>query len=192
VHTIQQAKASHPTLDISQAGEPSEVEAEWASQLVVRGEQGPILSRPAHSAPQRAVSSQAEVDWERDHPEGQVDTRLERGWTLILLWNFGVGAVDPKPEHDATIERIAAGFRGNTQDVLNIEGHASSSGSHTQNLAISRQRAQRARAHLAALGVWGSQMVAVGLGDSAPFVPNTSPENMARNRCVAISGALLT
>ena len=111
--------------------------------------------------------------------------------TVFIMWNFGVGRAELKPEHARELTRIAQIFRGNTLDFISIEGHASNSGSSARNKRISEERARIAAAHLRRHRVSASQILVDGLGDSEPRVPNATPENMARNRRVEIRGALL-
>jgi outer membrane protein OmpA-like peptidoglycan-associated protein len=71
---------------------------------------------------------------------------------------------------------------------LNIEigGYCDSRGTAEYNLALSGRRVTSVRRYLLEHfpRLEAAQIVAKGYGESAPLVPNTSPENMAQNRRV--------
>lgn len=190
VHIIQQTHV-HQSVSMGQTTDGSEREADRVSRAAVLGQRAPKITSLDQSIVQRKVSSKEEIKWEADHPEGQVDQIFDGNLTVFILWNFPVGRSELKPEHARELTRIARIFRGNTLDFISVEGHASNSGSSTRNKLISEERARIAAAHLRRHGVSASQIAVDGLGDSDPRVPNTTAENMARNRRVEIRGALL-
>jgi OmpA-OmpF porin, OOP family len=64
-----------------------------------------------------------------------------------------------------------------------VSGHTDSSGSAAHNKELSRRRAERMRGELAARGVPGGDIVAVGAGSERPLVkPDDTPAKKARNR----------
>lgn len=65
---------------------------------------------------------------------------------------------------------------------LEIAGHTDSIGSDASNLAISERRAASVRDWLMSKGVARDRLVAVGYGETRPFVSNDTAENRARNR----------
>jgi OOP family OmpA-OmpF porin len=66
--------------------------------------------------------------------------------------------------------------------VIEIGGHTDSDGSDATNQALSERRALAVQAYLEAKGVPRERLVVKGYGEAAPFVPNDSSENKARNR----------
>jgi outer membrane protein OmpA-like peptidoglycan-associated protein len=191
-HVVQQRKGSSPAcLDMADQKSLGEREAEAIAPLVAGGQQACQINQISLPALQKKVSETEEVEWERANPAGRVEITFDRNLTVVILWNFSVGSADLKPEHERQLTRVAEAFRGNTTDFLSIEGHTSSSGSPIRNRAISEQRARMVKASLRIQGVEGSKMDATGLGDTDPLVPNTTPENLARNRRVTIRGAVL-
>lgn len=66
--------------------------------------------------------------------------------------------------------------------TIEIGGHTDSAGSNSANQRLSEQRAQAVASYLRDKGIPASRMIAVGYGESKPVVPNTSAENMRRNR----------
>lgn len=144
-------------------------------------------------APSCPIGSEQEIAWEQAHPAGMIQVSNIQGLTTITLWNFAVGSHDPKPEHMRELRRIgpalAAAMRNNPTIFIEIEGHGSCSGSGERNDSISKGRAESVRTALIRAGVPAGQLIAEGLGESNPAVPNTTPENMAMNRRVVLRGA---
>ena len=71
---------------------------------------------------------------------------------------------------------------------LDIQGHTDSRPIHNQNFAsnweLSALRATAVLRYLIKQGVSPHRLTATGYADTDPLVPNTSPENMAKNRRV--------
>jgi outer membrane protein OmpA-like peptidoglycan-associated protein len=65
---------------------------------------------------------------------------------------------------------------------LRIEGHTDNSGSKTGNQTLSEARANAVVTWLTGKGVAAGRLQAVGCADKDPLVPNTTPENRAKNR----------
>lgn len=192
VHSIQQAGASRGTFRVDAPGDVYEREAESLSSAVDRGRTSSKPSLTSWLALLRKASIEEEIAWERVHPAGKVESTFDRGHALITLWNFAVGHATLKPEHTDALTRIAAAFRGETTDFIVIEGYTSSSGDVHRNQTLSERRAKAAKAYLVAEGVFGKQIAADGLGASDPRIPNSTAENLAKNRRVMIRGAVLT
>jgi outer membrane protein OmpA-like peptidoglycan-associated protein len=191
-HVVQHGEGSFPCrLDVANEKSLVEREAEAIAPIVARGHPAPRLSYISRRALQRKVSEKQELEWERANPAGGAEIAYDP-LTVVVLWNFSVGGADLKPEHEEQLRRVAEVFRAQTTDFISIEGHTSSSGSSTRNRAISEQRARTVKAFLRSEGVEGSKMGAIGLGDTDPLVPNTTPRNLARNRRVMIRGGVLT
>ncbi len=70
--------------------------------------------------------------------------------------------------------------------AIDIVGHADSDGTEAYNQTLSERRAGSVRDYLASRGVQPVRMIASGRGETDPLVPNTSPENKAKNRRVQI------
>jgi OOP family OmpA-OmpF porin len=65
---------------------------------------------------------------------------------------------------------------------VRVEGHTDSDGDPKANKALSQQRAAAVIAWIVAKGIDPARVHAVGCGASDPLVPNTTPENKAKNR----------
>lgn len=82
----------------------------------------------------------------------------------------------------STLERLAA-VAGQCPDVrFEVAGHADGDGRQDNNQRLSERRAQAVLDYLARSGVPVARMSAVGYGMTRPLVPNTTPENKAKNR----------
>lgn len=66
--------------------------------------------------------------------------------------------------------------------MLVITGHTDSSGSATENLALSRERARAVADELVALGIESARIDARGVGSDQPIANNASVEGRRRNR----------
>ena len=66
--------------------------------------------------------------------------------------------------------------------VLQVGGHTDSDGTGATNLALSERRAAAVIDYLTAKGIAADRLVAQGYGEAEPLLPNTSADNMRRNR----------
>ncbi|QDV36078.1 OmpA family protein [Tautonia plasticadhaerens] len=133
-----------------------------------------------------------EVAWERANPAGRVDAQVDRLQhptpppSLYLVWNFAVGSHTLKPEHRALLRSIVPTLRNGPNAIL-VQGFGSSSGGVARNQQLGHLRASEVRAFLVAEGITRAKIQApLSSGEQFPIVPNTTPENMARNRRVEI------
>lgn len=146
----------------------------------------------------RTVSERGEIAWERAHPAGRIDERHDADGTVgeLTLWNFAVGSADLKPDHRrrlaVAVPRQFARLRADPTAFISIEGHSSPSGSPQRNRIVAQNRANRVKAFLVSRGLPASQITIDGLGSASPWVPNTTPENLAMNRRVVLRLAQLT
>jgi outer membrane protein OmpA-like peptidoglycan-associated protein len=185
-HTLQQGQ-SQTNLELSVPGDAHEREADVVSEAILDGRQTPVISANSASAVQRVVSEKDEIAWETRNPDGKVEYIKEDDRDSIVLWNFAVGSAALKSAHEAELRGVAKKFsNASDQFVLDIEGHTSGTGSPTRNERISKARALEVKAFLAAEGVFRKQMLTSGAGAARPWVGETSPENLAKNRRVIL------
>ena len=71
--------------------------------------------------------------------------------------------------------------------TIEIGGHASAEGAPYANQKLSESRAQSVLDFLVKAGVDAHQLEAKGYGIGKPAAPNTSPDNMAKNRRIEFS-----
>lgn len=68
--------------------------------------------------------------------------------------------------------------------LIQVEGHTDNQGDIAKNIKLSADRAKAIRDYLVGKGVKIERVRAKGFGASKPLVPNTTPDNQAKNRRV--------
>ncbi|MFM7811888.1 MAG: OmpA family protein [Acinetobacter junii] len=112
----------------------------------------------------------------------------EEGWSLglpeRLLFDFNKS--DFKPENGKEIIRLAKQLNKYDLQKLKIVGHTDDIGNPEYNQKLSEERAQSVAGIFLNEGFKQTDLNVIGRGSNQPFVPNTSDENRASNRRVAI------
>lgn len=112
----------------------------------------------------------------------------EEGWSLglpeRLLFDFNKS--DIKPENGKEIVRLAKQLNKYDLEKLKIVGHTDDIGNPEYNQKLSEERAQSVAGIFLNEGFKQTNLNVIGRGSNQPFVPNTSDENRASNRRVAI------
>ena len=112
----------------------------------------------------------------------------EEGWSLglpeRLLFDFNKS--DIKPENGKEIIRLAKQLNKYDLQKLKIVGHTDDIGNPEYNQKLSEERAQSVAGIFLKEGFKQTNLNVIGRGSNQPFVPNTSDENRASNRHVAI------
>lgn len=112
----------------------------------------------------------------------------EEGWSLglpeRLLFDFNKS--DIKPENSKEIVRLAKQLNKYDLQKLKIVGHTDDIGNPEYNQKLSEERAQSVAGIFLNEGFKETNLNVIGRGSNQPFVPNTSDENRASNRRVAI------
>ena len=98
--------------------------------------------------------------------------------------SFDVGRAAVKPDMAALLDKFAQGLDVGMQ--VQVIGHTDNTGSDALNQALSRERAESVRDHLAAKGVAVARIVVAGKGEQQPVADNTTAEGRAHNRRVEI------
>ena len=135
-----------------------------------------------------ATPLRTEQEWARQYPvpESTVED------ILVSLWNFPVARTDLAPEHRAALKQFLANefmqltLSRATTTQLFVRGHASDSGEEPANIALSRERAEKAARFLVSEGFPARQVRAEWAGSSEPADPGSSGYAAARNRRVDI------
>ena len=104
-------------------------------------------------------------------------------WSNLL---FDFNKANIKPEHGQKINRLAKQLNKYDLHKLKIVGHTDDIGNPEYNQKLSEERAQSVASIFVQQGFKQNDLTAVGRGSSQPFVPNTSDENRANNRRVAV------
>lgn len=110
------------------------------------------------------------------------------GWTLglpeRLLFDFNNAEL--KQSHEAELVRLASQLNKYDLNKLKIVGHTDDVGDATYNQKLSEERAQSVANLFLARGFKQENIYVIGRGSTQPYVPNTTNENRAINRRVAI------
>ena len=104
-------------------------------------------------------------------------------WSNLL---FDFNKANIKPEHGQKINRLAKQLNKYDLHKLKIVGHTDDIGHPEYNQKLSEERAQSVASIFVQQGFKQNDLTAVGRGSSQPFAPNTSDENRASNRRVAV------
>ncbi len=100
---------------------------------------------------------------------------------------FDTGSDQIRPESTPTLKEIGAMLNDHADLRLTIEGHTDDVGRADANQVLSEKRAAAVRQYLiAAYQIDGSRLMAKGLGQSKPAVPNSTPEGRQQNRRVEL------
>jgi OOP family OmpA-OmpF porin len=111
--------------------------------------------------------------------------RMEGGeWHVDGAVLFTLNKADIRPDARPVLDGIADYLKRNPGVRVHIEGHTDDTGPAAWNQTLSEMRAASAKAYLVSKGVEDGRLTTSGVGESDPFVPNTSAENRARNRRV--------
>lgn len=130
--------------------------------------------------------------------DGDITVRQGGGLTTYTITNDVLFAFDSDtltPEAEAKLNLVVASIaqRFGPRAEIQVWGHADAIGDEGYNLDLSQRRADNVAALLATQPeLDGFRIVAVGLGESQPLVPNTNPDgsdnpdSRAQNRRVEI------
>lgn len=112
----------------------------------------------------------------------------DEGWTLglpeRLLFDFD--KTDIQPAHEQEISRLSRQLQKYDLQKVKIVGHTDNIGATQYNLKLSQERAQSVANIFIAHGLKAQNIQIVGRGAEQPLVPNTTEENRAANRRVAV------
>lgn len=92
-----------------------------------------------------------------------------------------------KPAARRVLDTVIAELKRNADLQAEIVGHTDSIGTEEYNMGLSRRRATSVADYIVAGGIVRMRLIVEWRGESQPEVPNTSPENRARNRRVVIT-----
>jgi outer membrane protein OmpA-like peptidoglycan-associated protein len=100
---------------------------------------------------------------------------------------FDVNKSDLQPAAKTNIASLARILNKYSDTNILVEGDTDNSGSEDYNLKLSERRAQAVSGHLMGLGVPGSRISKVGLGESNPIASNDSDYGRQQNRRVEVA-----
>jgi outer membrane protein OmpA-like peptidoglycan-associated protein len=100
---------------------------------------------------------------------------------------FDVNKSDLRAQARRNIERLAQTLNKYADTDVLVEGDTDDSGSDSYNLDLSNRRAQSVTGYLQTLGVAGSRVSSVGLGESNPVAGNDTEYGRQQNRRVEVA-----
>jgi len=110
-----------------------------------------------------------------------------RGGPVVLRGvGFATNSATLTPESLPVLDGVAEDLRKHPRLRVELQGHTDSSGADAYNLDLSQRRAESVRNYLMAQGVAGTQLVAMGYGETEPIADNTTSEGRAENRRVVM------
>ena len=143
---------------------------------------------------QQQVFSDFNYYYTRKGIEGIVGAKFDKGKIIIEISGdvlFPSGEVRLSQKGKETLKKLKDFLIMHPNEKISIVGHTDdvppAPGSRFKdNWEISALRALSVLRYLVSLGLNPDRMMATGLADTKPLVPNTSPENRAKNRRVEI------
>ena len=111
---------------------------------------------------------------------------LDTGLIRLNDINFETGKADILAESFPTLDAVGALLVKWSQLKIEIGGHTDSRGGAAKNQKLSQMRADAVKTYITQKysQLDASQYTVRGYGKSKPIAPNTTPENMAKNRRV--------
>jgi general secretion pathway protein A len=103
-----------------------------------------------------------------------------------LVIPFGYDTNDLPPEILAKLDELARYLLMKTDSDILIRGYTDALGNKEYNRNLSSFRANVVKSYLAGKGISPTRMRAIGMGDAAPRMSNTTPEGRGANRRVEI------
>ena len=143
-----------------------------------------ILERAAPPALRRRPPAPPPVADDDDGDGGGAS--LRQGMIFITEQvNFGLGSADIMEDSYSVLNDVVRLLRRHDDiRLIRIEGHTDSVGRASNNLRLSRQRAESVRQYLIDGGIEPHRVEAIGYGQSQPIADNSTQEGRAENRRV--------
>lgn len=124
----------------------------------------------------------------------EASVREEQGGVVVNIQEkvlFDLGKAVLKSGAKQTLRKVVSVLRKYPEREIRVEGHTDTLPIHTErfpsNWELSSQRALNVLKYMTGeLGIQKRRIAAVAYGEYQPLLPNTSPENRARNRRVEI------
>jgi len=137
-------------------------------------------TQEADAAHQQAAELQRQIDALQAKP-------TDRG-LIVTLGDvlFDTGRASLMPGATSNLNRLVAFLNQYPDRTVVIEGYTDSVGSEDYNQGLSERRADSVKSYLAAQGIGGIRLSAVGKGESDPVAGNDSPAGRQQNRRVEV------
>lgn len=132
------------------------------------------------------MSQTAEPAIQPPNPAADIQMALSTGKAAMLDdLNFQPSKASLDAGEYASMRAVSEWLTANPSQSIKVLGHTDSSGRADANLVLSQARADSIRDRLIAqYGVSADRISAIGMGDTAPIVPNDTADGRAKNRRV--------
>ncbi len=178
---LAQSLAMEGQLEAEYKAAEARTEAEIA-RLEAAGE-----AEKARQARAEADAARAEMESLRGRLSELEAKQTERGLLITLgdvLFEFNKSEL--KAGGQRNLLPLAEVLKERTDQMVIIEGHTDSIGSHAYNISLSEKRAQAVEQYLVGQGIDVSRISTAGLGPDFPVADNASDEGRQRNRRVEV------
>jgi outer membrane protein OmpA-like peptidoglycan-associated protein len=150
-------------------------------------EEAARLATEAQRGSQQLAQTQQQLDAARSQIEDLKAQNTDRGMVLTLGdVLFDTGSSTLKPGANQSLQRVADFLVKNKDAQVRIEGHTDAQGDDNYNQVLSQRRADMVAGRLMQMGVNGSHIKAMGLGESYPVTGNDSAAGRQQNRRVEL------
>jgi outer membrane protein OmpA-like peptidoglycan-associated protein len=99
---------------------------------------------------------------------------------------FGVDQADIQGQFYGSLDRVADVLRQYPQTMIDVVGHADSTGADAYNQSLSERRASSVAGYLVSRGVQQERLFVAGRGETQPIADNATEQGRARNRRVEV------
>jgi outer membrane protein OmpA-like peptidoglycan-associated protein len=100
---------------------------------------------------------------------------------------FQTNSADINAGFYQVLNSVALVLKEFDKTVVDVAGHADSTGDDAMNMDLSQRRASSVSSYLAAQGVSSQRLITVGYGETRPIASNDTPEGRQQNRRVEIT-----
>lgn len=100
---------------------------------------------------------------------------------------FATNSSDINASFYSVLNGVSMVLKEYDKTVVDVAGHADSTGNADSNMALSQRRASSVSNYLAAQGINTQRLITVGYGQDRPIASNATPEGRAQNRRVEIT-----
>jgi outer membrane protein OmpA-like peptidoglycan-associated protein len=130
----------------------------------------PVLMDPVRTQPTASL------------PAAKADSLIILGAELLFEMNKST----LRSEHFATLNPLVDYLRAHPERLVKISGHTDATGKESQNLRLSKQRADVVAEYLVSNGIDINRVETFGLGSSKPIAENTTEQGRRKNRRVEL------
>ena len=138
---------------------------------------GAEVARVAEPVAPQSVALESQGDFSQEECVGRFEVLSRTGNIYFSIASARLGA-----ESRPVLDSIAGIISRCPDMVVEVSGHTDSDGSDATNQRLSEARARAVAEYLSTKDVRPENLRVVGYGELRPLLPNTGPQNKARNR----------